>query len=311
MLRQQIQQRVKERFVVVKQDDIATYVGRKQKLIVLEAPIDNVPLEYTQITMTYKDQAHTFLIPEKAKMFMANPGENGDPLDALDELADFYQECGDFEHELMIGGLHNAPQVNVSTLARESYGIWAVNRLVKQKNGSEMPEWNQGELERLGVHDLYIETRLKGIAAAMLNKKSEELRGTGLEDILIHKTLIIRDETVKELAGYVEHREAYQEAHSIQCYCGSHYEWRTEYRINFRTVSEPTYRDVHYRDTVDYTALPNIERMEQEIEDYRKRNGSTQTRHDQALFRTFLNLQYIAKSDPSKQLDVVSTVGRK
>ena len=64
---------------------------------------------------------------------MANPGEDSKPLDALDEIADFYAECSDFEHELKLGGTFSVTQTNVSTLARNSYAVWTINQLVKQQ----------------------------------------------------------------------------------------------------------------------------------------------------------------------------------
>ena len=288
MLKQKLQRQ--RQYIARRQEDIATYVGRNQKLIVLEAPIDNVPDGYTQVTMSYKNEKHTFLIPQKAKLFMANPGENGKPLDALDELADFYEECGDFEHELMIGGSFNTPQVNVSTLARNSYQTWTINQLVRQKGGSEMPIWDEKELERLGVKDSYVDTRLKGIAATMLGKNAAQLKSAGLEDILEHSTLTVRDEIVSVQDGY--------KIVQVYCDCGSHFEYRAK--------QIPVYRDEHTIEKVDYTALPQIERMETEIKEHRQKKGMEQTRHDQALLRTYLNLKYIAKEDPSKQLDVVS-----
>ena len=76
----------------------------------------------------------------------------------------------------------------------------------------------------------------------------------------------------------------------------------TETVHHYETATER----LHHHETVDYTALPQIERMETEIKEHRQKKGMEQTRHDQALLRTYLNLKYIAKEDPSKQLDVVS-----
>ncbi|MEK6853405.1 MAG: hypothetical protein AABX64_01860 [Nanoarchaeota archaeon] len=377
MLKQKLQRQ--RQYIARRQEDIATYVGRNQKLIVLEAPIDNVPDGYTQVTMSYKNEKHTFLIPQKAKLFMANPGENGKTLDALDELADFYEECGDFEHELMIGGSFNTPQVNVSTLARNSYQTWTINQLVRQKGGSEMPIWDEKELERLGVKDSYVDTRLKGIAATMLGKNAAQLKSAGLEDILEHSTLTVRDEyenvtkvirdeyeTVTRLVNRTKIvnktggvRMSDREFAEIACWDGSHYILKKEFvrdsvksryvhgsrgwsefsngpehkivstgdhghKEGYKLANQQEMVDepkmvtetvhhyetaterLHHHETVDYTALPQIERMETEIKEHRQKKGMEQTRHDQALLRTYLNLKYIAKEDPSKQLDVVS-----
>lgn len=365
-----LKQKLQRQYVVRRQEDIANYVGRKQKLIVLEAPIENVPVGYTQIAMSYKSERHTFLIPKKAKYFMANPGENGKPLDALDELADFYEECGDFEHELMIGGKFNTPQVNVSTLARNSYVTWAINQLVRQKGGSETPEWNEAEIERLGVDDSYIDSRLKGIAAAMLGKNAQQLKSAGLEEILEHSTLTVRDEYENvtkvirdeyEQRTRVVNRQGWErmsdrEFAEIACWDGSHYILKKEFvhdsaksgyvhgsaswdkfsngpehrivstgvhghKEGYKQVNQPEItteivhhyetatEQVHHHETVDCTTLPKIEQMEQEIEERRKKKGLKQTRHDPALLRTYLNMKYIVKEDPSRQLDVISKVG--
>ncbi len=300
-----LKQKLQKQYVVRRQEDIAAYVGRNQKLIVLDKPLDKVPAGYTQVTMSYKNEKHTFFVPQKAKYFMANSGENGKPLEALDELADFYEECGDFEHELMIGGLFNTPQVNVSTLARNSYQTWAINQLVKQGKG-ETPIWNEAELKRLGVNNSYIDTRLKGIAAAMLGKNAQELKSKGLEEILDHKTLIVRNKKVWE-------RMSEQEFSQVTCWAGSHYELKPECRNGDYDI-EPRHdkdhkvglKKVRQIEAVDYTALPQIDKMEREIEEYRKNKGNEITRHDTALLRTYLNLKYIAKEDPTRQLDVVS-----
>lgn len=284
------------KYVAHSDDDVVQFVGQNRKLIVLQNSIDTIPQGYTQMTMTYKGERHIFLIPERAKFFMANPGEEGDPLEALDELADFYRECSDFEHELLLGGKFSVTQTNVSTVARNSYAVWAVNQLVKQQKGGETPEWNEEELERLGVHDPYVRDRLQGIAAVMLGKKVQE---SGLEDILVHKKV---QGTFREVLSQKEFEQ-------MTCWAGSHYELKPDYQnqgydIERRhdTGHKKGWKIVHEK---EFTELPGIEQVEEEIAQHRREQGKEMTRHDRALLRTFTNLSYIAKENPQQQLDVI------
>lgn len=294
-----LEKKLQQKYVARSSEDVAAYVGKKQKLIVVEKPLETIPQGYTQVTMAYRGEKHIFLIPEKAKFYMANPGEDGKPLDALDEIADFYAECSDFEHELKLGGTFSVTQTNVSTLARNSYAVWAINQLVKQQQGSETPEWNEEELERLGVNDAYVSERLQGIAALMLGKNVQDLQEAGLEDLLVHKTV---QGTYKEILSEKEFDQ-------ITCWAGSHYELKSEYRnagydIERRhdTGHKKGWKISHEK---EFSHLPSIEKLEQEIEEHRQNQGKEITRHDKALLRTLVNMKYITKEDATKQLDVI------
>ncbi len=294
-----LEKKLQQKYVARSDEDVAAYVGKKQKLIVVEKPLETIPQGYTQVTMTYRGEKHIFLIPEKAKFFMANPGEDGKPLDALDEIADFYAECSDFEHELKLGGTFSVTQTNVSTLARNSYAVWTINQLVKQQRGSETPEWNEEELDRLGVNDPYIRNRLQGVAALMLGKSAEDLQEAGLEDLLIHKTV---QGSYKEILSDKEFNQ-------ITCWAGSHYELKPEYRNAGYDIGRR--HDMSHKKgwkishEKEFSHLPGIEKLEQEIGEHREQQGKTMTRHDKALIRTYVNMKYITKEDPAKQLDVM------
>lgn len=294
-----LEKKLQQKYVARSNEDVATYVGKKQKLIVVEKPLENIPQGYTQVTMLYKGERRIFLIPEKAKFFMANPGEDGKPLEALDELADFYAECSDFEHELQLGGTFSVTQTNVSTLARNSYAVWAINQLVKQQRGSETPEWNDAELDRLGVNDSYISDRLQGIAALMLGKNVQDMQETGLDGLLVHKTA---QGTYKEILSEKEFNE-------ITCWAGSHYELKEQYRNEEHGIEHR--HDLNHKKgwkishEKEFSHLPSIEKLEEEIEGHRQKQGKEITRHDKALLRTLVNMKYIAKENPAKQLDVM------
>lgn len=294
-----LEENLQQKYVAQGPEDVARFVGKKQKLVVLENALDEIPFGYVQVTMMYKGERHIVLIPEKAKYFMANPGEDGDPVDALDELADFYEECKDFEGELLFKGEFSVTQTNVSMLARNSYGVWAINKLVKQKQGGEEPEWNGEELERLGVNDKYIDERLRGIAAIMLGKDVKEVRAAGLEDVLVHKNV---KGTFKEVLTEKEFEE-------VTCWAGSHYELKEKYKGKGYEI-EHRHDTGHKKgwkvfDEKEFVHLPAIEKLESEIQERQKQLGKEATRHDSALLRTYANLKYIAKEDPAKQLDVM------
>ena len=294
-----LEDRLQKKYLARTKEDVARFVGKKQKLVVLENALDKIPFGYVQVTMMYKSERHIVLIPEKAKYFMANPGEDGDPLDALDELADFYEECKDFEGELLFKGEVSVPQTNVSMLARNSYGIWAINKLVTQKQSGEEPKWNEKELERLGVNDQYIDERLRGIAAIMLGKDVKEVQAAGLKDILVHKDV---KGTFKEVLTEKEFDE-------VTCWAGSHYELKKQFQGNGYKIEHR--HDTGFKkgwkvfDEKEFVHLPAIEQLEREIHERQKQLGKESTHHDKALLRTYANLKYIAKEDPNKQLDVI------
>lgn len=294
-----LEEKLQKKYLARSEEDVAVYIGQNRKLIVVEKPLAQIPRGYTQVTMTYKSEKHIVLIPEKAKFFMANPGEEGNPLEALDEIAGFYAECREFEHELMYGSRFSVAQTNVSTLARNSYGIWAMNQLVRQQPGSEIPEWNEQELERLGFNDPYVRDRARGIAAIMTGKTVEQLREAGLESLLVHKTV---QGTFREiLTG--------KEFENITCWAGSHYELKPEFRNQGYDLDRR--HDQSHRvgwkieREKEFSHSPTIEKLEQEIADYRQTQGKETTRHDRALVRTVVNLKYIAQEDPNLQLDVM------
>ncbi|GEM_PF-5539216 len=296
-----LEKKLEQKYVAKNEEDIAKFVGERKKLIVLQKPTENIPQGYTQLTFAYKGERHTVLIPEKAKFFMANPGEDSDPLCALDELAEFYDDCCDFEHELFLENKLSPSQTNVSTLAKNSYTIWAINQLGKQKNNSEDPKWDDTELERLGLNDKYVEDRVKGIAALMLGKNAKDLKATELSEILVHKNV---KGTFKEMLTQKEFEK-------ITCWAGSHYEIKPEFRNQGYDIDrlhdqhhKVGWKEVHEK---EFVHMPTIKKLEEEIAEYRQKQGKKTTAHDTALIRTYANLKYILKEDASKQLDILQS----
>ncbi len=264
--------RKQARYVAEDDKAIVEFAGKRKSLIILKDPIENPPKGYVQLVMSYKSERLVALIPEKIKYYMAG-GMGGDS-DTLDEIAEFYSDCGEFEGELYFDNVLSAVQTEVSMTARNSYHVHLLNRLANDKM-----QYSESEVERLCLKDKYVEDRVKAIAALQLGKGKDELRQAKLEDLLVDVTAKVPREIT----------ESYQ----VECDCGSHIEYRTKYRK--KTVEEDQ----------TFTSSPEIATLEGEIQTYRASKCAEMTEHDANLIKMYANLNYIASENPERQFDMV------
>ncbi len=255
--------------------EITLYAGKRKKLIILEKPAENPPDGYVQLVLAYKGEKFVALVPEKVKNYMAG-GNGNSSTESLDEITEFYRDCSDFEGELYFANIFSTPQTEISTLARKSYGVHILNRLVKNTNDGI--EHISSEIDRLCINDSYVSDRIKAMAAIQLGKKTSELKEANLEDLLVDITTKVQHETTK--------------AYQVACDCGSHIEYRTQYK------TEITERDE------TFTSNPEITKLENEIEDYRKQKDKETTPHDTQIIRQYANATYITAENPDKQFDI-------
>jgi hypothetical protein len=308
-LDQIINQKVLVKPANVPNEDILLEVQRGNRFIVVDAAIDPqaVPDGYTLISMKHKGEDFKALIPQSLLFFMANPGE-GNPNEALDEIAGFYGNAKDFEDDLINEGKTSVQGANWATLARGSYSTYLVNRLVKHNGtkddkGEPVPEFDSKVIANLDLLEDYVLQRIKAIAAVSLGKDITQIDRHEVRDVLKHVT--INEERTEKLS-----REEFKE---ITCWAGSHYEIKDEYRNKEGVKYDIDRRhDMNHRVGVkhiphsEYEMLDvKINELESQITDYRnKKHEGKIGMHDAALIRQYINLAYISKQNPKAQLDI-------
>lgn len=254
---------------------VPEFVGKNKKLIILKRPIENVPKGYVQLVIKHQDQKQIALVPAKVKTYMAGGGHE-DGMDALDEIGKFYGDCNELEGKLYFDEIFSTPQTEISTLARHSYGVHILNMIVGA--GQDGMKFKKGELERLCLTEDYVLKRVKMMASIQLGKTPKELKEENLEHLLVDVTTNVQEEVKK--------------AYKVRCDCGSHIEYRTQYRTE----------TIERQETFEIN--PKISAIESEIAEYRAKKGVEISPHDAALIRGYANLAFIAGEDPKKSFDI-------
>lgn len=280
--------------------------GRKFVIVDDDFSQSFIPLGYMLIDMRYKDESFKTLVPQNLLYFLANPGE-GDVDDALDEIADFYKEVEDYEDENLEKNGTSVQGTNWAVTARSAFQTYLINKLTKAGNDNpDVPEWNDDALKELNLDDDYVAKRVRAIAALCLGKTTEsDLKKYDLGDVVKHVT--INERKVEQLSR--------EEFDKITCWAGSHYDIKEEYRhkpdvdysIDHRhDQSHKVGQKIsHKRDTIVLDS--RIDELENEIDDYRIQKNAGNGgcgRHDRQLLRMYANINYIAKENASKQLEI-------
>lgn len=283
-------------------DEVMDQVEKGSKFIVVDDDMDDVPEGYMLLNMEYKGDQFKALVPKRLVFYLANPGEGDDVDGALDDISDFYGEAEKYEDDVMEGGGTNIQEAHLTTIARESYKTYVINKLTK--NGKDFEE---SVLEDLCLKDDYVEKRAKAMAAVCLGKTVEELKAAKLDDIIKHVT--IREKRTEKLS-----REEFKK---ITCWAGSHYEIKDEYRRD----QDVSYNIEHRHNRgykVGTKTIHKIEvevfdekikKLEKEIMAYWQKKGKPIKRHDLAVLRQYVNIKYIAKENKDAQLDIAPPPG--
>jgi hypothetical protein len=265
-------------------------------------------LGYMLIDMQYKKESFKTLVPQQLLFYLANPGEGGIN-DALDEIRDFYSDIEKFEDEKLEGNGSSVQGTNWAVTARNAYQTYLINKLTTATKGDEnKPLWNEDVLQSLNIKDEYIDRRLRAIASICLGKTDEaSLKKYNLGDVLKHVT--INERKVEQLNK--------EEFESVTCWAGSHYDLKEEFRHNpdvsydierkhdkEHMVGE---RVTHKREQL--VLDKRIADLESEIDNYRKEKNGAIGVHDDMLLRAYTNVTYIAKENPSKQLELKPKTG--
>lgn len=295
-------------------DQALEQLKQGKKFVVVEEEFDQsfVPEGYTLINMKHRGNCFRSLVPQVLLFYMANPGE-GDTEDALEEIADFYDDAEDFEDDMIEEGETSVQETNWATLARNSYQTYLINRLVKHRKGEKedgepVPEFNHKVVYNLDLNDDYVVQRTKAIAALALGKTVDEINTSEIRDVLKHVT--IREQKTEELS-----REEFEE---VTCWAGSHYELKPEYRnrndVQYEIQRRCDYSCMVGSKTTKSQRLPvldaKISELEQEIVRHRTAKHGQLGRHDSALIRQYVNLAYIASEDPGAQLNITPPGGK-
>ena len=292
-----LEQKFRKKFILHRtpSEDVSNEIKQGKKFIVVDENFNSpVPLGYMLIDMKYRDGSFKTLVPQNLLFFLANPGE-GSIDDALDEIGDFYGNVEEFEDGLLEENGESVQGTNWAVTARNAYTTYLINKLIN--SDEKGPEWNEETLKSLNLEDDYVGRRVKAIAAVALGKTAEQVRNYNLGDILKHVT--INQRKIEQLTS--------QEFDKITCWTGSHYEIKGEYKHKDDVEYEIDYRhDTNHKSGKKITNKQDvhvldakINELEDEIEKY-KENG----RHDKMLRRMYVNLRYIAKEDPQKQLEI-------
>ena len=281
---------------------ILELLAKGQKFVPFQGQIDpnSLPPGYSIMEMQYKGTTFKAIVPQTLLYFMANPGE-GNADGALDELAEFYREIEGVENTAIANGETNLQLGKFGQWARESYGTYLINKVIRIRGGQDeegqpLSELDPKVMERLGLNDPYVLERIKAIAAVRLGKRSDQVQAHDVGALLKHVTLR-KDGKTEQLSQ--------PELKRVACYCGSHYELKPE----FRNDPDYTYHVSGYHGSrterkVDLQAFdPKVSQLEKEIADHLKdKNGGKLGPHDAQMLRTVTNLRYIAPENPRAQL---------
>ena len=145
-----LEQRIKDRkkFILNRpiSEDVSKDIAQGKKFIIVDKDLDYIPLGYMLVDMKYKEDSFKVLIPQSLLYFLANPGE-GDVDNALDEIADFYENVQDYEDALLEENESSVQGTNWAVTARSAYSTYLINKLTKH-NGYDMdkPEWDSETL---------------------------------------------------------------------------------------------------------------------------------------------------------------------
>ena len=274
-------------------------VRRGNKFIVLEEDIDIVPESYVLVDMKYKGDSFKTLVPQQLLFYLANPGE-GSIDDALENVADFYNEVEDFEDGAINEGSINVQDINWATTSRSTYQVYLINKLTK--NGKD---YDKSVLDDLCLNHEYVQQRTRGIAALILGKTAEEIKEAKLTALLKHVTISRTEKKVTENLSKTE-------AEKVRCYAGSHWELKPEYQTKgpegesysigpWGSVKK-TY--VKSEEIIEPVINKQITQLEDEIQRYREGKSKKINRHDRNLIRQYINLCYITKENQHFQLDI-------
>jgi hypothetical protein len=285
-------------------------VEQGRKFVPVEEDFDTayVPQGYSLIRMTHRGDTFRTLIPQSLLFFMANPGE-GDPDQALEEIADFYGDAKDFEDDMMDEAGTSVQEANWAVLAKNSYTTYLINRLVshkigaKDEKGEPVPDFSYEGTRQLGLGDRYIEQCVRAMAAVALGKTVNDIQAHEVSDVLKHVTF--KKQETRQMTR--------QEFDQVTCWAGSHYELKSQYRNDPDKKYDIVMR--HDRElkegtvTVKEEKAPyldsDISEYEDRIAERRKRLSDQEyTRHDRALIRMYANLKYIAPENPRAQLSI-------
>lgn len=283
-----------------------------KKCIVVQDDIDDafIPDNYTLIDMWYGSENFKVLVPQKVLFYIANEGEGNDE-DALDDLADFYDESIDIEDDAMERGELSVTKAHWSTLGRSAYKTYCINKLVTHGNGRDddgepLADFDSKIIDSLDLNDEYVDHLVKAIAGLALDKSDSELKAYNIDRLVKHVSV-----------GKTKKLEiSKEEFEKITCWAGSHYEIKDEYRTgnestkyhiekrHDREFMKGT-KEVRFTETVDEVTIREFERK---IDKYRQNKGSTVGKHDHNLIRTYVNLKYVAAENKNKQLEIIPPI---
>jgi len=313
-----LQNRLAQRPRVVRRTpstQVLEQVKQGRRFIVVEDDFDRgfIPQGHTLITIKHNGTALRTLVPQSLLFYMVNPGE-GDSNDALEQIADFYSEAGEFEDETIGDGGTNVQEANWTTLSRDNYQVYLTNRLVKtgkgrDEEGEPVPEFNADVIKQLDLEDPYVAQRVKVIAAVSLGKTIDQIDVHEVKDVLRHINHGTKRTKVTEELSKAEFEK-------ITCWAGSHYEVRPEYRnkpdadYSVRKLHDRGFKSgtkTYMKETPMETAVLDrkVADLEGEIAAYRLQKHGTVGRHDAGLIRQYTNLVLIAPENPKSQLDII------
>ena len=300
-----------QRTVVVRRTpnpNIADAINSGNKFIIVTDTFLNseIPLGYMLIDMRYKGESFKTLVPQRLLYYIANPGE-GSIDDALDELGDFYDEVEKFEDDLLEQNESSVQGTNWAVSTRNTYQVYLINKLTKGKQGdADTAEFNPETIKDLDIEDDFVSQRIKAIAAVALGKTADQVRKSDIKDVLRHVT--VNERRVEALTV--------EEFAKITCWAGSHYEIKEEYRNDPNVHYEvDKMHDMNHKVGKKITHKQEVAVLDAKIGDLEKeiyvhrrqkkeQKGSHVGRHDSNLLRMYINLTYIAKEDPQKQLEI-------
>jgi hypothetical protein len=212
-------------------NDVADAAEQGKLFIPLEQRLDDdeIPDGFMQQSIMLGRDQYIALLPERIMKYIGFPDE------ATDELYECYQEIRHFENEQIKKKNLNAAESYFAHNVKQSYETYVLNQLLE----------GGGKL-RKDYETVFSKEKktIEALLSVLGCKTSHSLKE--LDDVLVHRSPV-QVRMVQQVVTKKPREEDVYETKTVrervQCYVGSHYEWRTETRTHRHKVGTRTVYD--------------------------------------------------------------------
>jgi len=319
-LAQQYRQEIREVRRRVARKELPFEVSAPVALILENEPIKNCVV----LSIEYRAKTVRMLVHQALLQYVkdAKEGEDDpeDADDAMDVISEFDKCVKKYEMELMKNGKTCIQQAYFTTLARNAYAVYCINKLVKRNDDNNEPEFDKETIDSLDLNDDFVASKVKEMAALKLGKSCEKLIAYSPKKVLKYigpeqkNVEKITEQEFRKITYMKYQNYDFTNTKTMRCLGDSHYYLKPEFENNpdwdydLRTMIKTRINDIDTREAA--VALESkICEIDQEIEKYRlkkhkKENKNQIGPHDTQLRHMYSNIAHIYGENPNLAFDV-------